>query len=254
MSHIAAVLPLRRVRGTSLPLAALAIGSMSPDAVYFVPGLRPAGVLTHQWWATVTIDVAIALVGWMLWRSISSQLHDFSPTWLRARWRPAGWNDHAAWTVVVGAAVGAVTHVIWDSFTHAGRWGSTHLGFLAASYPTPFGGSWPGYHWAQYVSGMLGLAVIAGVGWRQPTRPVEPRPAPTRLVALVIATGLAGAAIRILATSAVDAGSAAIAFAAATGGLAASAAAIVLVCWLRAARVRAASTATRRATTDLGQC
>lgn len=253
MSHIAAVLPLRR-RGhrSALPLAALAIGSMSPDAVYFVPGLRPAGVLTHHWWATVTIDVAIALVGWVLWRSISAQLYEGSPTWLRARWRPAGWDDHAAWTIVAGTAVGAMTHVIWDSFTHPDRWGSTHLGFLAASYPAPFGGSWPGYHWAQYLSGLIGLAAIAWVGWRQPTAPVEPRPTPTRLLALVVAAGLAGAAVRIVTSSALGGGPAAIAFAAATGGLGATAAVIVVICWLQAARVRSASTAPLPASTDLG--
>jgi hypothetical protein len=46
--------------------------------------------------------------------------------------------------------------VLWDEFTHGGRWGERHVPALAGTY-----GDRLGWQWAQHVSGVLGLALLA---------------------------------------------------------------------------------------------
>ena len=78
--------------------------------------------------------------------------------------------------VYPAAVLGAATHVAWDSFTHPYRWGALHFEWLR----TPHAGL-DGSAWAQYFSGVLGLAVVlfALGAWfsRQPQIP-RPRTVP----------------------------------------------------------------------------
>lgn len=223
-SHVAAVLPLRRI-GVELPLAALAAGSVSPDAVYFIPGLMATGRWTHHPLAVVTIDVVIALLLWAAWRTAAGPLHDLAPTPIRERWRPVELGFAPSWTVPAAVALGAATHVIWDSFTHPHGFAVARLAVLSAAYPNPFGGLWPGYQWAQYLSGAVGLAVVAWVGWRQPRRPVAVAATCVRTWVVAAAATLAavvGAALRIFSSGAGNDGAGSVVFAGITGAIAAA--------------------------------
>ncbi len=241
-AHVAAVLPLRHGRLRILPFAALAAGSMSPDLPYFVPGLSFAGAWTHTTLGVVTVDLLLGAAAWGLWRSVERPLHDLSPNLLRARWTPA----RAAspwWAVGLALAIGAATHVGWDAFTHAGRFGATHLAFLAASYPSPLG-PLPGYQYAQYLSSALGLLAIAWVAYRRvPVVPTD-RPAPVvaRLLPwLATAAGLLGAVARLAASGGPGIGGRAVVFAVLTGGIAAAGATVAVTCWAYALASRARS-------------
>lgn len=57
--------------------------------------------------------------------------------------------------VLVSLYVGITTHIVWDEFTHRGRWGARHITWLA----TPHHGV-AGYEWAQYPSGVVGMLVL----------------------------------------------------------------------------------------------
>ncbi len=240
-SHVAAVLPFARIR--ALPFAVLAAGSISPDVPYFVPGLRFLGAWTHTPAGIVTVDVLLGLAAWALWRSAASGLHDLAPAGVRERWTPPGWAVDAWWALPVAVALGAATHVGWDEFTHAGRYGTTHLAFLAATYPSPLG-PLAGYRYAQYASGVFGLVVIVVAALRRQRTPQERR-TPTRLAPalpwLCLVAGSVGAGVRVLADGGFGIAWDALAFAAITGGLAAAAAMLLLACWGHAAtRNRAA--------------
>lgn len=226
-SHVAAILPLRGRHSAALPFAALAIGSMSPDLPYFVPGLRWMGGLTHTGWAIVSLDVALGLVAWLLWRWLAPALKELSPTAIRRRWRlPA--ERPRWWGVPLALAIGAASHVLIDEFTHAGRFGATHLPLLAASYPSPLGGGWEGYRWAQYLGGAAGLAILAWVAGRSPVTPVQPhRPRLARWLPWAAAVAaLGGAAIAIPLAGGLSIAPRALVFAALTGGIGASLAAV----------------------------
>ncbi len=234
-SHVAAVLPFRRF-GT-LPFAALAAGSMSPDLPYFLPGLRFLGGWTHTPAGIVTLDVLLGLALWALWRSVAEPLHELAPAGIRERWDPPGWAVAAWWALPAAIVIGAVTHVGWDEFTHAGRYGTTHLAFLAASYPGLLG-ALAGYRYAQYASGAFGLAVIVVAALRR-TRTPQPLRRPTRLARalpwLCLVGGAVGAGVRIMGDGGFGIAWDALAFAAITGGLGAAAAVLLLACWGHAA-------------------
>jgi hypothetical protein len=143
LSHPAAVLPLLRgLRGRGpLVAAGLVAGSMAPDLPFFAaswhPGLYRHGALTHRWWAVPTVDVALAGVlvgGWrlVLRRPLLGLLPSRWADPVAAATEPAA--DRAARTPVgafaLSAAIGAASHVGWDSFTHPGRVGGRLLPVL----------------------------------------------------------------------------------------------------------------------------
>jgi hypothetical protein len=236
-SHIAAVLPFGRVN--ALPLAALAAGSMSPDLPYYLPALGFLNRWTHTAVGFFSVDVLLGVALWALWRSAAAPLYDLSPAAVRERWDPPGWTT-SWWAVPLAVAVGAATHVGWDEFTHAGRYATTHLGLLAASYPGPLG-PLAGYRYAQYASGAIGLAVIVLAALRQhrTLKPPVPQPGLARVVPwLCLAASAAGAGVRIIAGGGVRAPWDALAFAAFTGGIGAAAATLLVVCWCTAAAPR----------------
>jgi hypothetical protein len=237
-SHVAAVLPFRRLE--ALPFAALAAGSMSPDLPYFLPGLRFLGGWTHTLAGIVGLDVLFGLALWALWRSVTTSLQELAPAVIRERWAPPGWTLAAWWGLPVAVVIGAATHVGWDEFTHAGRFATTHLAFLAASYPSPMG-PLAGYRYAQYASGVAGLVVILVAGLRLPRTP-QPLRRRTRLALalpwLCLGAAAIGAGVRIVADGGFGVAWDALAFAGITGGATATAGVLLLACWGRAAGPR----------------
>ena len=263
-SHPAAVLPLLR---TGLPPSALVIGSMAPDLPYFVP-LPVGGGLTHTLIGVVTVDLALALAAYAVWHALLvAPLLAWAPQPLRDRLpdRPsvrspvdpatsvparAGRSRRVA-LAAVGCAVGALTHVVWDAFTHPGRWGTERVAWLEAGH-----GPLPGYRWAQYASGVVGLVLVATWvrGWWRRNQPRTGTPGavhagsstdrqggrggPTPALALlgVVAGALAGAAVKPLpALVDGDLGPRHAAFLLITGaGSGALLALAVLTCWWHA--------------------
>ncbi|WP_406086281.1 DUF4184 family protein [Streptomyces virginiae] len=162
LSHAAAVLPAIRRTGRArgpLVASALVLGSFAPDTFYFtdavVEGVLVYGAFTHSLPGVFTLDAVLTavLVGfWLLlrepliallprdWRG---RVHAFvrGEVW-RERSRPAAL---VCW-FYVSAAVGSLTHVGWDSFTHNDRWGTNALPDLAE--PLAYG--LPGYSFLQY--------------------------------------------------------------------------------------------------------
>ena len=191
------------------------------------------GGWTHTLAGIVSVDVLLGLALWVLWRSAAASLRDLAPTGVRERWTPPGWAVDAWWALPVAVALGAATHVGWDEFTHAGRYASTHLAFLATTYPSPLG-PLAGYRYAQYASGVIGLVVIVVAALRQPRTRQPHRPSPRLARALpwlCLIAGAVGAGVRVLAAGGFGVAWDALAFAAITGGLAAAAAMVLLACW-----------------------
>ncbi|MEU6667349.1 DUF4184 family protein [Streptomyces sp. NPDC046727] len=172
LSHAAAVLPAirrdGRGRGRLVP-ALLVAGSFAPDMPYYAAGVLPGGMefgsVTHAFTGVVTVDVLIAwaLVGlWLLVRepllALLPRARQGRPAALlrcgapRARVRAAsvGW-----W---YGSAVlGALTHVVWDAFTHHDRWGVR----LVPAIGRDSVAGMPLFTWLQYGSSVAGAVLIA---------------------------------------------------------------------------------------------
>ncbi|GAA5210954.1 DUF4184 family protein [Microbacterium kyungheense] len=170
-SHAVVALPFIR---TPLVPAAIAVGAMTPDLPLFVRGLPLAYGITHSFaWLPVTMAAAFALL--LLWRCVvRPAARELSPRWIAER-LPGEWDAGASASfgetlagrpgarrsvigvllLVASLAIGVVSHIVWDLFTHEGRWGSSVLPGLAASW-----GPLPGYKWLQHGSSALGLAIL----------------------------------------------------------------------------------------------
>ncbi len=196
-AHVAAVLPLRG--RFHLPFAALVAGSMSPDLTYFLPfGASISRRLTHSALSIVTWDLVFGLALWLVWRGLAPILHDVAPTPIRERWRLPTGPMPQWWAVALAVMIGAATHVVWDSFTHAGYWGSS-LAPLAATYPSPRG-PMAGYRYLQYASGAIGFAIVLWVGFRQRRTHHSPRRQPVTAAvapALVFTGALLAVALKV---------------------------------------------------------
>ncbi|QMU77567.1 DUF4184 family protein [Streptacidiphilus sp. PB12-B1b] len=189
-SHPAAVLPflppLRDgARRGPLIASALVAGSLAPDVPYFVESLLPGsyaiGRATHRPWAVPTLDVALAagLVGaWhgLLREPLVALLPGPWADRAEALTAPVGKRDpyDAAW-FTASAALGALTHVGWDAFTHVGRAGERLVPALrrrVAGVPVPLA--------LQWTTSAAGLGVLAAAGTRL-LRTAAPAPLRTTL-------------------------------------------------------------------------
>lgn len=172
-SHAVIALPFVR---TPLVPAAIAVGAMTPDLPLFVRGLGFDYGRTHSLsWMPATIALALVLL--VVWRCVlRPATRELTPRPLAAR-LPEQWDDgaraglretfaitrerpHASWRgiliLIVSLAVGVASHIVWDLFTHEGRWGSQILPVLDQDW-----GPLTGYKWLQHGSSVIGMVILA---------------------------------------------------------------------------------------------
>lgn len=165
-SHAVVALPFVRTR---LVPAAIAIGAMAPDLPLFLRGMVPDYAMTHEplWLLPTT---ALALVLLLAWRCVlRPAVRELCPRWVATR-LPRGWDAGyrsglretlggggigLLW-LLVSLALGVVTHIAWDLFTHEERLGVQVWPVLEDQW-----GPLPGVKWLQYASGVVGLGVLA---------------------------------------------------------------------------------------------
>jgi hypothetical protein len=130
LAHPAAVLPLRRYCPQRLNLAALVIGSVTPDASYCL-GEKTAGTFGHSVLGSVAFCLPVGLVLLALFYGLRTPVVRLLPTpyqqaLLPLCRRPLG----SLWVMVISLLIGTWTHLLWDSFTHKDGWCVEHLPVL----------------------------------------------------------------------------------------------------------------------------
>ncbi|MGY1602879.1 DUF4184 family protein [Geodermatophilus sp. SYSU D00815] len=205
-SHPAAVLPFLR---TPLPASGLVIGSTAPDLPFYLP--LPQWYATHSAPALVTSDLLIGLLAWAVWHGVlAAPALAAAPAPLRGRLSRLGVglrgrlaSGRQALLLVAALVLGGATHLLWDEFTHAGRWGPEQLPALAAAW-----GPLPGYRWLQYAGSVAGLAVLAAwlVRWwrRTPCVPAAGHAAGRWVWPLLAGVGLAAGLTAAAGTASLD--------------------------------------------------
>jgi hypothetical protein len=168
VSHAAAVLPLRKLGGGRLPLAALMFGSMSPDYSYFLPGdlaVLPTHTFTGLFWFCLPAGLAI----WLLFvHLLEAPTLSLLPDVWRTRIAPSdrSLSLRVLATAAAAVVIGAATHIVWDSFTH--RWTpvAEALPFLRTLLFTA--GNQPVYVYKllQHASSLIGFVFLVVWAWR----------------------------------------------------------------------------------------
>jgi len=205
LAHPAAAVPLTR---WSLPLSALVIGSLSPDFVYFIC-LSAAGNFGHTLPGLFLMDLPAGLVGlWLFHTLLKYPLLILLPVnhqkrlWVVAQGFRFG-PGRQFLLILLALLIGAMTHILWDSFTHGNRW-IVQNSFLSASLLVPSYGDLKIYRLLQHSSTLIGsgLLIYWYSRWLRATLPVPVEPprhlAETTKLWLVGLMGLGAMTIALL--------------------------------------------------------
>ena len=209
-AHPLAVLPLRR---TSLDWTCLVIGSMAPDFEYFLR-VKLASSISHTLVGLFVFCLPVTLASaWLFHRLIKRPLVHVAPQAIGTRL--AGFAERPwqlTWGCILAALVGAVSHDLWDGFTHYEMWGPQHIAWLREIVHVPGIGAMVRCRVLQHGSTVVGLIILSIVAWRTLARvlpkPRAPATVSMRLVWLA-SIAFAGAAclVRIWYTHELDPGS-----------------------------------------------
>jgi hypothetical protein len=190
------------IRRGYLPLAAFAIGAMSPDFEFFLH-LRPLARWSHSPSGLILFCLPAGLLVLAAWELVARgpvrHLLALDPEPTHSMHRDIRWWLRAVAAVVIGAA----THLAWDGLTHGGYWGAQLMPALRAPAVSLFGSTVPWFNLLQHVStaagGVMVLGWLAGELRRAGALPVIIRSrwrwaAIATLVSVALVTGLSNGA------------------------------------------------------------
>jgi uncharacterized protein DUF4184 len=188
LSHAAVVLPFSRLLARRRLLSAVVIGSMVPDFGLFLPW-HMRRFETHSVEALFTFCLPVGLAAyWVFQYVVKTPLVELLPEGAYARWRPysapAKFGDLLQWLLAAcGVLAGALTHLVWDAFTHEGARGVRMIPWLEDPVLDINNHHVMAFRLMQDGSSLLGLMVVLGFiayGLRRghdhavPKRPLRP--------------------------------------------------------------------------------
>lgn len=186
LSHTAVVLPFAHYLARWRLLSACLIGTMVPDFRVFLPW-HLQRLETHSIVALFTFCLPAGLLTfWLFQLLLKAPVVEVLPEGAYSRWRafeaPAQLTNANHWLLAaVGILAGAVTHLMWDAFTHEGARGVRMLPLLDDPVFDLGRHHWAAYRLLQDGSSLLGLMALAAMilyGARRGRAP----PAPNRLL------------------------------------------------------------------------
>jgi hypothetical protein len=166
VSHVAAVLPAYRPLSRARLFSAAVIGSMAPDFGLLLPGFLPRWE-THSLAALWTFSLPMGMSAFVLTvLLIAPALTEVLPdrAYARLRLAQAKAPPRPLWRTLVYAApvivAGALTHLMWDGFTHENARGVRMFPILDELGPELDGHALHLFRWLQYASSIIGLVAI----------------------------------------------------------------------------------------------
>jgi len=165
ISHAAAVLPFARPLARWRLLSAAIIGSMVPDFGLLMPW-RPPRIDTHSAASLLTFCLPVGLAAfWIFQQLLKTPLMAVLPDAAYARWRrfkdPADIGNLRQWLLAAsGVLAGAVSHLVWDAFTHEDARGLRMIPALTDPVVDIAGYRLGGARLWQDLTSLIGLAVV----------------------------------------------------------------------------------------------
>jgi Domain of unknown function (DUF4184) len=168
ISHAAVVLPFSRLLARWRLLSAVVIGAMVPDFGLFFPW-RVHRFETHSAMALLTFCLPVGLVTyWAFQYLVKTPILEVLPEGAYARWRlfssPADVLSIRQWVLAAcGLLAGAVTHLVWDAFTHENARGIRLIPWIEDPVVDIGSHRLAGVPLLQDGSSLIGLVVVAGL-------------------------------------------------------------------------------------------
>lgn len=185
ISHAAVVLPFSRPLARWHLLSAVALGSMVPDFGVFFPW-HVHRFESHSLLGLFTFCLPVGLASyWVFQYLVKTPVLEVLPEGAYARWRPfstvADVTSVRQWILAAcGVLAGALTHLVWDAFTHENARGVRMIPWLEEPAVDIGTHHMSGVRLLQDGSSLLGLVVVLGLVWyglrRGNLQPVPNRP------------------------------------------------------------------------------
>ncbi len=175
ISHAAAALPVGALSKSRLPLAALMIGTMAPDFAYFLP-VEYGRMETHSLVGLFAFCLPVGLAAWLYFVTVLER-----PT---IAFLPDAWRTRVARSVLtaremlmaaLAIVIGALTHLVWDGFTHSSTPVMEQFPGLRDNYLDIAHLHIPVYYVLQITSSVFGLVVLGLWARNIRRRPQLPR-------------------------------------------------------------------------------
>lgn len=179
LCHPAAVLRIHRLFPKRFELAALVIGSLTPDAGYYLSRFdiaTAAHTFAGSFTTCLPAGALLLLLFYALRRPVSFLLpmrHRSALLVLCDNGQP--FTAVRVFVLLVSLLIGAWTHVIWDAFTHETGWFVQRIAPLGAVWATVGTAELRGYYLLQQLSTFAG-GVILIVSYRAWLRGSETTP------------------------------------------------------------------------------
>ena len=166
-SHPAIILPFAKIRSAYISMSCLVAGSMTPDFQYFLQ-MKLKGRISHTWHGAFLVDLPIAIFIVFLFHLIVKRpLIDNLPYYFQSRL--ANLREFNFWTgfkcnfigYLLCLQVGILSHILWDSFTHANTIMVEHMEFLSWKVEHDIFPDKPLFRYLQHISTLIGTNLIA---------------------------------------------------------------------------------------------
>jgi hypothetical protein len=163
-SHAAIVLPWLKSR--KLSATGLIVGSMAPDFAYFFT-LSTEGKYSHTLLSILYFSIPVTIfLGWLFHEVVKKNLLACLPAFFSERFYDTYQFEFVPYLranlvpFAISAALGAASHILWDSFTHAEGYFASNLPFYEGVVVPYEGVRYPLFYALQYISSFIGLFFI----------------------------------------------------------------------------------------------
>ncbi len=163
-AHTAILFPARWFNPAYISWTALIIGSMVPDAEYFL-WMNSGSYISHTFWGIFVFNLPLTFLIAMLWHSFLSKSLLPKIPFLKNKFKKSYIPDFPKWLAknyfkfIFSALVGIFSHLFWDSFCHAEGAMTRRLPILI-DYANILGYKVRWCYVAWYISTIIGLITI----------------------------------------------------------------------------------------------
>jgi len=165
-SHPAIILPFAKIRSAYISASCLVVGSMTPDFQYLLQ-MKLKGKIMHTWHGAFLVGLPVALFLVLIFHLIVKRpLLDNLPAYFQNRLSDLYHLDFLVefrrnfFPYLLCLQFGVLSHVFWDSFTHANAYFVDHMEFLSWKVEYTILPDRPFFRYLQHISTLVGAIAI----------------------------------------------------------------------------------------------
>lgn len=167
-AHASVVLPLLRINPHKVSATALVIGSMAPDFEYFLK-MSVNSEHSHTLLGILYFDIPVTIaMAFIFHEVVKWNLITNLPAFLQTRMNDLltlDFKQHFRTyygVVIISAGSGALSHILWDAFTHNDGFFATRMDVYKHVFIPYAGVRYPLFYALQHISTFVGLTIIIG--------------------------------------------------------------------------------------------